>query len=232
MRRYNLTEGARQINPAHVRDIRPEVLDENGRMKILPAAFWRKTSQNERVVFGANTGIYSFPTVELVERLREIIGDRKAIEIGSGNGVRAQALGIPATDSFQQEGSIYEEEYRAQGLVPVPYGPNVEKLTAYDAVRKYDPDVVVACWVTHKFDPKQPWRKGNEVGVDEADVLAHCEEYVFVGNLSPTVMHSQKPIFAQIHETERPDWLYSRAQEHKREVLIRWKGAKFFNPAH
>jgi hypothetical protein len=231
MSKYNLSYGSYDIKPAHIRDIRPDVLGPDGRMRILPAAFWAKTSANERALFGHNTGIYSFPTEELVARLKEIIGDRSAIEIGSGNGVLAEALGIPATDSFQQTQADTVEAYEEHGYVTVPYGPNVEKLTAYDAVRKYDPDVVLGCWVTHKYNPDQPWLKGNEFGVDEADVLEHCEEYVFVGNLKPEVCHTKKPIFQQIHETETPHWIYSRAQDHKREVLIRWKGRKYFDPA-
>src|SRR3954462_9173889 len=169
MSKYDLFAGGTyEIDPAHIRDIRADVLGPDGRIRILPASFWAKTSTNERALFGHHTGIYSFPTVELVARLKEIIGDRMAIEIGAGNGVLAEALGIRATDSFQQAQAEYAAVYEQHGFATVPYGPNVECLTAYDAVRKYDPDVVLGCWVTHKFDLAQPWRKGNEVDVDEA----------------------------------------------------------------
>lgn len=225
MPKYDLTEGGREINPAHIRDIRPDVLDSDGRIKILPAEFWAKTSTNERVLFGHYTGIYSFPTIELVARLKEIIDGRAAIEIGSGNGVLAEALGIPATDSHQQaKNKGTSKAYEEQGFVTVPYGANVEQLNAYDAVRKYKPQVVLACWVTHKFDPNQPWRKGNEFGVDEADILNQVDEYVFVGNLGPKVMHKQKPIFNRPKTIEQPGWIYSRAHDHAKEALIRWPG--------
>lgn len=216
-----------EIKPAHIRDIREIVLDENGRFKIMPASFWRGTSTNERMLFAHQTGIYSYPTVELVERLKEIIAGRSAIEIGAGNGVLAETLGIPATDSYQQSEEKYRKIYGAIDQELVPYGPNVEKLSAYDAVRKYDPQVVLGCWVTHKFNKNEPWRKGNEVGIDELDILEHCEEYLFVGNTGAETGHSQKPIWQTLHTSEKPDYLYSRAKDHKKEFLGRWWGAKY-----
>ncbi len=42
----------------------------------------------------------------------------------------------------------------------IPYGKTVEKLDADAAVRKYRPKVVIACWVTHRFDPAQPHAGG------------------------------------------------------------------------
>jgi hypothetical protein len=216
-----------ELKPAHIRDIRPDVLDEDGRFQILPASFWRRTSANERVLFGHRTGIYSFPTVELVDRLKQIIGGRTAIEIGAGNGVLAEALGIPATDSFQQTDPKYREVYEAIDHTAVPYSPKVEKLTAYDAVRKYEPQVVLGCWVTHKWNKNEPWRGGNEVGIDELDILAHCEEYVFVGNMSPATGHSKKPIWRTLHKSEKHDYIYSRSKDHKRDFLGRWYGARY-----
>lgn len=215
-----------ELKPAHIRDIRPHVLGPTGRFKILPAKFWEGVSANERALFGHYTGIYQFPTVELVERLREIIAGRTAIEIGSGNGVLAEALGIPATDSFQQDNPKYREIYRDIKQATVPYGANVEKLAAYDAVRKYDPQVVLACWVTHKFNKNEPWSKGNEVGVDEVDVLAHCEDYVFVGNMNPKAEHTKKPIWRLAHEMAQPPFLFSRSKERDREFIGRWTGGK------
>ncbi len=226
MPKYDLTSDGYELNPAHIRDIRPDVLDSDGKFSILPASFWKTTSEKERALFGHQTGIYSFPTVELVEYLREAIGGRSAIEIGAGNGVLATALGILATDSFQQDQQKYAKLYTDSGFTTVPYGANVQRLSAYDAVRQRKPQVVLGCWVTHKWDPAQPWRKGNEAGIDEGDILDQVEEYLFVGNLAPAVMHSQKPIFNRPKTVEHFDWIYSRARDHKKEVIIRWPGAK------
>jgi len=212
-----------QIDPTDVRDLRPLVLDAKGRMQILSTAFWENTTTQERALFGSRTGIYSFPTVELVEHLREIIGGRKAIEIGAGNGVLAEALGIPATDNFQQRMPFYSEWYRMQSLVTVPYGPNVIEMHASRAVRHYKPDVVIGCWVTHKYDPKQHDRGGNEIGIDEPDILRHCAQYIFIGNEK---VHEKAPIWSRKHTISYPPFVYSRAHNGSRDFIAIFEGLK------
>ncbi len=210
-----------ELDTSNVRDISPDVLDEDGRIKILPASYWAGTTVYERALFGHVHGVYSFPTVELVARLREIIGERSAIEIGAGDGVLAQELNIPATDSRQHEEPKYRAIYQATGQPPVRYGPNIIKMNASRAVRRYKPQVVIGCWVTHKWEARRPEAGGNEVGIDEADVMAHCETYVLVGN-----ERSQR--FARVLERpgveiEYPDWLYSRAHtQTARNMIAVW----------
>lgn len=91
---------------------------------------------------------------------RSRIKGRIAIEIGAGHGVLAGALSIPATDNRQQEDPELRAYYAQIGQSTVPYGENVEKLDAAAAVAKYRPNIVVACWVTHRFDPKRPHAGG------------------------------------------------------------------------
>lgn len=209
--------------PRNTRDISADVLDERGRMRILPAAFWAGTTAVERGYFALRHGVYSFPTTELVDYLRELIGDRKAIEIGAGNGVLAEALGIPATDSKQQEVERYAAVYKAIAQTTVPYGENVIEMPAIRAVRYYKPDVVIGCWVTHKWLLSRSAAGGNEAGIDEEEVLRGCQEYVFVGN---TKVHKLKPILALPHTTEHFPWLYSRATNGTPEFVARWQGHK------
>lgn len=208
------------LDPNRIRDIASEVLDSNGRLQVLPASYWATTTVEERALFGHNHGIYSFPTVELVNYLTALIGNRKAIEIGSGHGVLADALGIPATDNKQQEMPEYRVHYQLIGQPIVPYGPNVETLDAKDAVRKYKPQVVIACWVTHKYDPRRHSAGGNEVGVNEEKILERCEAYVFIGNQE---IHKRKSIWKQSHTIEHPDWLYSRAHNGTPEFVAVWQ---------
>jgi hypothetical protein len=192
-------------------------------MQILPAAFWASTTTDERALFGINTGIYSFPTIELVERLREIIDGRSAIEIGAGNGVLAEALGIPGTDSYQQVMPEYRLFYDMHGLPIVPYGPNVVEMHASRAVRHHKPQVVIGCWVTHKFKPEEAERGGNEVGIDELDVLQHCASYVFVGHER---VHQYSRLWSQKHAIEFPPFVYSRALAGSRDFIAIIKGLK------
>lgn len=213
----------RVIDPSKVRDLRPEALGADGRLRVLPAAFWAATTAEERAVFGANTGIYSFPTVELVARLREIIAGRSAIEIGAGHGALAEALGIPATDSYQQRHPFYRTLYERNGLKIVPYGPHVLEMHASRAVRHFKPDVVIGCWVTHKYDPREHARGGNEVGIDEPDILRHCAAYVVIGHEE---VHKHKPIWSREHSIEFPPYVYSRAMSAGRNFVAVFKGSR------
>lgn len=211
------------IDPSQFRDLCPLALGPDGRIQVLPASFWESTTVHERALFGARTGIYSFPTLELVERLRELIAGRSAIEIGAGHGVLAEALGIPGTDSFQQLMPQYRRIYDAGNLAIAPYGPKVVEMHASRAVRHYKPDVVIGCWCTHKYDPKQHARGGNEVGVDEFDILRHCSTYVLVGNEK---VHAHTPLWDREHTIEHPPYVYSRASNGSADFIATFRGSK------
>lgn len=201
--------------------IAADALDGNGRLRILPAAYWAGTTPRQRAMFGHRYGIYSLPTVELVEHLVGIIAGRSAIEIGAGHGVLAEALGIPATDSRQQEKEPYRTIYATTGQPPVRYGPNIVDCHASRAVRRYNPEVVIGCWVTHRCDPRRPEAGGNEVGVDEPDILRHCGTYVFVGN--EHVHRGKSSIWARPHHIEYPPFVYSRAINGPRDFVATWQ---------
>lgn len=212
----------RQLDRKGIRDIAPEVLDENSRLRVLPSAYWATTTRDERALFGNTYGIYGFPTTELVQYIKDIIQERKAIEIGAGHGVLAEALGIPATDSMAQLNPRWREVYEATGQALVPYGPNVEDGHASRAVRRHQPEVVVASWVTHKWDPTRPLSGGFEEGVDEEDILRNCKEYVFIGNER---VHKDKSIWRRPHIIVYPDFVYSRSSYGKDFIAI-WRGLK------
>lgn len=213
----------REIDQAITRDLRPEALDENGRIRILPAAFWDTTTVDERSMFGCQTGHYCFPTVELVAKLKELIAGRTAIEVGSGNGVLAAALGIPATDNFQQRMPQYRLFYEATGQATVPYGDNVVDMHASRAVRHYKPDVVLGCWVTHKFNPKRLDKGGNEIGLDEADVMRHCHEYIMVGNMA---VHKHSSLWDYPYRILDAPYVRSRAFNGSPDFLAVFNGLK------
>lgn len=202
-----------------IKDLSADALDQDGRLKVMPAEFWADTTRAQRGLFGHQHGLYQFPTVELADRLLEIIGDRSAIEIGAGHGVLAEALGIPATDNYQQTIHKYREVYRRARQPIVPYGPNVEKIDATSAVRKHKPKVVIACWVTEKYDPMRPWAGGNEIGVEERRLLDMVDTYVLVGNEQ---VHRDKTIWKLNPAIEYPDFVYSRAMNGTRDFVAVW----------
>lgn len=209
--------------PDQIRDLRPLALDPEGRIKILPASFWAATTVSERALFGVRTGHYAFPTTELVTHLKQLIGHRTAIEVGAGNGVLAKALEIPATDNKQQLMPKYRAHYEAAQQPIVPYGDNIIEMEANHAVRYYKPDVVIGCWVTHKYDPRDHARGGNEAGLDEPDMLKHCAAYVMIGN---DKVHKDKPVWNRQHTVFDLPFIFSRAFAGGRDFLAVFQGLK------
>ena len=187
---------------------------------MVAASLLADTTPNERMLFGVRNGLYSFPTNELIQFLTRQIASRTAIEIGAGHGALAKALHLRATDNRQQEEPAIRAHYQALGQPTVPYGENVERLDALAAVEKYRPQVVVACWVTHRFDPLRPEAGGSASGVDEAKLISKCDEYIFIGNEH---LHRHKPILDIAHETMHPAWLYSRALNGCRDFIAIWR---------
>jgi len=209
------------IDTRNLRDLAPDVLDTNGELRILPASYWAGTTRNERAAFGVRHGLYCFPTVELVEWLKRAIDGRSAIEIGSGSGTLAKALGIPATDNRMQEWPEIRAIYASTRQPVVRYGDNVERMHALEAVAHYQPDVVVAAWVTHVFEPHRPQAGGNVYGVDEIAMLRSISTYLFVGNRNT---HAGKALWAQkpAEYIEAP-WLVSRAMSDEPNFAARWE---------
>ena len=214
------------INPDQVRDISGLLLDADGSIRVTPAATFKATTAEERLLFGVRHGIYGFPTGELIAFLRQRIDGRSAIEIGAGHGILAAALGIPATDNRQQEAPAIRDHYRLIGQPTIRYGNHVEQLDAASAVMKYRPRVVIASWVTHRYDATQPHAGGSDTGIDEASIIASCDEYVFIGNEH---VHAHKPIWALPHRRFIPDWLYSRAANGSRDLIASWTRSQAFS---
>lgn len=212
---------AYSLNPDDVRDISDFLLDAHGNLQVVPASVLAATTPEERLLFGVRHGLYSLPTRELCDFLRDRIAGRRAIEVGAGHGVLASALGIPATDNRQQEEPALIAHYRSIGQPTVPYGDNVEKLDAAAAVRKYKPQVVVACWVTHRFDLSRPSAGGSTTGLDEEELIASCEEYILIGNEH---VHAGKSIWKAPHDKLTPPWLYSRAVNGTPDFIAIWRG--------
>lgn len=214
-------------NPAEARDLRAEACDATGRLRVMPAEFYAGTTTLERALLAQRTGSYLLPTHELVSWIKAQIGDRRAIEIGSGNGVLAEALGIRATDSRLQERPDIAAHYAMLGQPVVPYGDNVEKLDAIAAIRRYRPQVVIGAWVTHLYDPARHAAGGNEFGVNEDAVLDACEYYVFLGN---TAVHAGKRIWARAHARHAAPGLYSRAANGSQDISVVWVGQQATSP--
>lgn len=194
------------------------LLDEKGLVRVLPESDLRKLPVELVRLWCHQRAVYLVPSGELIAWLAYRIGGRKAIEIGSGNGAVGRALGIPTTDNRSQERPDIKTLYALTGQPPIKYPDDIEALSALDAIKKYKPQVVIACWVTHLYREDEHERGGNMYGVDEDAVLdSGIETYIHVG---ATSSHSQKRILSRPHEEHRPSFLFGRGKPEDRVIWV------------
>lgn len=154
--------------------------------------------------------LYQLPTLELVDWIRERIGGRTGLEICAGHGWLGEALGIHSTDGWVFDHPAIQKRMEVVGHQYCKPLPRVERIDAEMAVQKYKPQVVVACYATHKWCPKT--RTGSALGVDDQVLfnVRSVETYILVGAKS---VHAHRPFFKKPHETHTFPWLFSRGQE-------------------
>jgi len=188
----------------------------------MPAAFYARWPPRELFIWSVRRAFYCLPTHELVEFIRSQIDCEDAIEIGSGNGCLGRSVGVRLTDSKLQDREDMKARYEHEGQATVTYGADVEKLSALEAVEKYKPKVVLAAWVTHKFNPARPQARGNVYGVDEGRMLdkKFVKKYVFVGNEHVHGESARKPILGRPHATYRLPYNVSRSLDPRNVVWV------------
>lgn len=191
----------------------------DGALRVMPAEFYRQFSTEELMIFANQRAIYNLPTLELVAWLKQAFGALSVLEIGAGNGVLADALDIPASDNWMQTWPDIVAHYQMLRQPTVQYGPRVLRLDALGAIDAHKPDVVLACWVTHKYRADRHEMGGNMFGVDEEAVCGACKTYVHVGN---SVTHANKSIRSMPHRRYTFDWLISRASNPDHNEICVW----------
>jgi len=210
-------------------DYLDNMLLRNGRMRLLSVGQFREVPHDHLLVWAQKRGRYGFPTRELIEFLRATLGRRRVIEIGAGMGDLGAHVEMTMTDSHMQTRPDIAQLYMAMGAAAIAPPSDVEKLTAYDAVRKYKPQVVVASWVTQLYQPGdeghgenlRPAKKiGSSVyGVDEFDILKNCETYIHIGNRD---VHGDKRLLNLPHAEIEADFLVSRGFDQSKNVIYIW----------
>ena len=199
----------RIIPKTNIHEITNDLLMPSGRLILLKNEQYNKYTQNEIQTFCVKCARYGLPTYELIQFLKEEISDRSCIEIGAGSGDLGYYLGIKMTDLKIQEEPLIKLYYQLNGQEPVRYPKDVEKLDPLEAVKKYKPEVVLACWVT-QYQSGENWveGKGNIKGVKESFILKKIKKYILIGNLK---VHGHKDIMALPHKELKLDFLRSRA---------------------
>lgn len=173
-------------------------------------------------------GLYTFPTQELVDWLHSEIDDdpelepHTAIEICCGTGWLGRSLGIPITDSRLQEREDIRQSYLAQGAMPIVYPDDVEPLDALSAIRKYEPEYVIASYCTHLYGTGS-LKSGNAFGVDTRWVRSHCRRFYHIGNDD---IHFRDPIIKMPHRRLQFPWLVTRGNSAHARVYV-WENKSY-----
>lgn len=208
------------------------LIGEHNRLKVVPASVYQRLDPDTRQYWAFKHGYYGLPTVELVENLAHLFKRWPSsawLEIGAGNGALGRALGIRSTDSFIQRRPDVALYYAAAMQPPVEYGDDVEQADALEAVRKYEPSVVIGQWVTQWIDPhKDPPPEGGSIyGVREPDVFADypsVELYILLGRTS---VHGHRPIIRNpplgwAFHAEPDDVIWSRSAHDGTDQMYTW----------
>lgn len=209
------------IDTSNIKDLSSELLDENKRLKLLLSQYYRNLKWDDFRAFCHHTGRYGIPTIETIAFLKGIIGDRKAIEIGAGNGDFGHHLGIHMTDRKIQDIPEVKMSYILMGQPTINYPSDVEELEALIAVGKHKPQVVIASWVTMYGNPDTASYGCNLYGIDEVFLLksTDIETYILIGNKDT---HGDKPIMNLKHTEYEFDWHVSRAKNQENNRIWVW----------
>lgn len=170
--------------------------------------------------FGHKHAMYTLPTIELIEFLNDRIGDKFAIEIGSGVGIIGKELAIKCTDNFCQEFPDVREFFKNIRQPTINYGEHVMMKNAEKAAIELQPDIILGSWITHKFTHNA--KGGSVYGVNEEVLLDNCQEYIMLGNES---VHKDKPILKHKPQIIKdcPGYV-SRSSSPENNALYIWKG--------
>lgn len=211
----------RNVDPIRVMELADMLRggDKNGLFAPIPYSEIKDdTPDTLNVVMQAN-GLYTFPTQELIDFLRQEIDDdptyepHTAIEICAGMGWIGRGLGIPITDSRIQERDDVRSSYLANRAVPIQYPDDVECLDAVSAVKKYAPEFVIGSYVTRLYGLGS-LKQGSSFGVDTPWLVNNCRRFYHIGNDD---VHYGDPIMKRPHQRLKFDWLVTRGNpEHAR----------------
>lgn len=198
--------------------IRKTVMEKR-EMKILPASVWESFPWAEMRLLLHETGTYVVPTEELVDYLDRLIGEESAIEICAGNGWIGRELGIPVTDSYQQQDDPTSVMLYALTRQPtIKYPKDVIKLEANKAVDKFRPHTVIACYATHKW--RYDTMSGNDLGVDFRKLLRKVKRLILVGN---TKIHKDNPLMELPHKEVTLPGLITRSANPETNRIFIWE---------
>jgi hypothetical protein len=211
---------AAELTPEAMRLVTEVVDRRTGRLRLLPAAFWKGLDPKLVIQFATATGRWCIVTTELVAWLEERIAGRKAIEIGDGNADLGFHLGIPQTDSCARVTDPAARLRALQHHHPLPSAPpNGRQLDGLAAAQAMWSDVVVAAWPMRQRNAREANDDSYHLDVGETALLREAD-YICIGNRA---VHMRMRIMALPHTEHAPPWLVSRAHRPEQDRIWAWK---------
>lgn len=228
MLNFDRTEFAKKVIPdvkvvsdANTDYLNKILLDDKGRYQPVPAAILHDINIEHLQLWAIKMGVYQFVTTEMIDWLKNEIGDNRAIEIAAGNGAISRALGIIGTDSYRQQDLDVKLFYDLLGHATTDPPKDILKYEALAAVKKFRPHTVVGAFIT-QYGTKAERQKDfvcNPTGVKEWEILYYIRKYICFGNLNT---HPGKKIYQLPHKVYKFDWLLSRAIDQSQNRVWVW----------
>ena len=199
--------------------VREAVLDGDGRIKELPAAEWLQFQWEELRMFMHEYPVYVLPTTELLDVLEDLTEGMKTIEIGAGTGSIGRHLGIKMTDSYlQKDNAVVKKLYQLSGQPVIHYPSDVIKADALTAYRRFKPECILGCYVTHRW--REGMQNGNMYGVDFERLVPLVKRLILVGNKH---IHWENPIMSLRHrEIDLHGALITRNEDRTADRIYVW----------
>lgn len=225
-----------------------ELMGMDGRIYPIPYSHIKNDTLDTLNVIMQALGLYTFPTIELCEWLSSQIDDNpelephSAVEICAGTGWIGRHLGIPITDVKNMENPIVQGLMFNSLSIPTIYSEDVETLEASDAVKKYNPDIVIGSYVTSKqlvdkIDRKKamtvsmrmPYggvinqnlmdiaKKEIQVGVDVQGICRKVYKVILICNMRT---HRNESYIKLPHQTYSFPWLITRGDITQARILV------------
>lgn len=195
-----------------------EILMDGDRMRCLPAAELYKIDHTHLRIWACLRSRYTIVTTELIDWLKEQIGDRSALEVAAGMGDIGYHLKIKQSDSCIQTQPLIRLYYQSIGQPITDPPQDILREEAVHSIKKHKPDIVVASWLTQLHQAGDA--DGCMFGADEEEILRHAPVYIMIGNAS---VHGNKRILQQKHEKIQAEWLFSRSLQPTENAIWIWR---------
>lgn len=236
------------VNYDRAKEIIESLIGPGGRIYPIPYSYIKNDTLDTLNLVMQAMGLYTFPTLELCEWLESQIDDspeyepHSAIEICAGTGWIGRQLGIPMSDIKNMENQTVQKIMLGSFSVPTVYGDDVETLEASEAVRKYQPDIVIGSYVTSKqlvdkidrkksktIGVKLPYggvlkqnlmdlaRKEIQVGVDVKGICRKVYKVILICNMRT---HKNESYMSLPHQSYSFPWLVTRGDISQARILI------------